>query len=336
MSDYPLGPATVTHPKRPVLAATHFPESFVSILIDLIHLPIRFVPLDAACRSDSSALLVGPIAGRGEIGDAVRAWYGEGDNRPLLVCPGNPDIASWLEETEMDRLIWATIALPPGPKDRRIILRALESSQSEISRLKESLVSLELRHRGLQDLARKLRWDASTCPLTGVFNRRAIEGFLEDELARASGCRPLAVGLVDIDRFRETNKRHLHTGGDLVLHEVARVMSSSIRESDALGRIGGDEFLIVARNTGVDGASALAERIRQNIDDAEFTCLTGVTKTTVSIGFAVAQANDIVTVQKMKELAAKALLDAKDAGRNRAVICPVMPSSMATDAQGHS
>jgi len=327
MDDYPPGLVTVINSKPPVIAAIHFPEALGSLFVDLIHHPIRFVSVDEACHPQVSVLLVGPNAGRGEIGDAIRLWFSEGDNRPLLVCTGNPDLTSWLESREMDRLVWATIAFPPGPRERRIILRAVESSHGEVSRLRQSLVSLEVRHRGLQDLARKLRWDASTCPLTGVFNRRAIESFLEDELARTSTCNPLAVGLVDIDRFRETNKQHLHTGGDLVLHEVARVMASSIRESDALGRIGGDEFLIVARNTGLEGAAILAERIRQNIENTEFSCMTGITKATVSIGFAVAEAGNPVTVQKMKEQAAKALLDAKESGRNRAVISLASPKN---------
>lgn len=321
--------------KPPVIAAVHFPEAIASLFVDLIHYPIRFVTVDEACHSQVSVLLVGPNAGRGHMGDAFRLWFREGDNRPLLVCTADPDLACWLDGPEMDRLVWATIGFPPGPRERRIILRAVESSHGEVSRLRQSLVSLEVRHRGLQDLARKLRWDASTCPLTGVFNRRAIESFLEEELARTSGCSPFAVGLVDIDRFRETNKQHLHTGGDMVLHEVARVMATSIRESDALGRIGGDEFLIVARNTGMEGAAILAERIRQNIEKTEFSCITGVTKATVSIGFAVAEAGNPVTVQKMKEHAAKALLDAKEAGRNRAVICSALPK-MAPDAQAPS
>lgn len=316
---------TVTNSKPPVIAAIHFPETLGHLFVDLIYYPIRFVAVDEACHPQVSVLLVGPNAGRGEIGEAIRLWFAEGDNRPLLVCTGDPDLASWLESPEMDRLVWATIRVPPGLGERRIILRAVEASHGEVSRLRQSLVSLEVRHRGLQDLARKLRWDASTCPLTGVFNRRAIESFLEEELARTSGCNSLAIGLVDIDRFRETNKLHLHTGGDLVLHEAARVMASSIRESDALGRIGGDEFLIVARNTGMDGAAILAERIRLNIENTEFSCITGTTKATVSIGFAVAEAGNPVTAQKMKELAAKALLEAKEAGRNRAIICPALP-----------
>ena len=329
----PCGLETVTHTKPPVIAAVHFPEVIGSLFVDLLQFTIRFVSLIEACDPRVSVLLVGPNATRGDIGDSIRAWFSEGDNRPLLVCPGTPDLASWLEGQEMDRLVWATLCFPPGQRERRIILRAVESSHGEASRLRQSLVSLEVRHRGLQDLARKLRLDASTCPLTGVFNRRAIESFLENEVARTSDCNPLAVGLVDIDRFRETNKRHLHTGGDLVLHEAARVMASSIRESDVLGRIGGDEFLIVARNTGLEGAAILAERIRQNIENAVFTCPKELIKTTVSIGFAVAVTNNAVSAQTLKEHAAKALLDAKNAGRNRAVINEILPK-FTQDGQG--
>lgn len=320
MTGYPLGSETVSHSPPPILAAAHFPDHSRDQLADLIQHPILFVSIEEACRSRASVLLVGPEADRALIEAAIRAWFREGDNRPLLVCPGQADLAAWLETPEMDNLVWATFSLPPGRTDRRIIQRAVESSRTEVSRLRESLVSLEARNQGLQDLARKLKWDASTCPLTGAFNRRAIDALLEAELARNSGACALAVGLVDIDHFRETNKRHLHTGGDLVLRGAAGVMAASIRESDALGRIGGDEFLVLARNTGIEGASVLGERIRRNIESADFHCHSGVAKASVSIGFAVAPPGVPAMSIDMKELAARALRAAKEGGRNRVVI----------------
>ncbi|MFM7110528.1 MAG: GGDEF domain-containing protein [Planctomycetota bacterium] len=305
--------------RQPIIAATLFPDILALPLADFIKLPIQFVSIDDCGRRDWRALIVGPDATRADYGRIIRAWYSEGDNRPLLACPVDGDIASWLEGPEMDRIVWNTLSVPPGPRDRRIVLRALESANSEIGRLRDSLAALEVRNRGLVDLARQLRRDATTCPLTGVFNRRAIEGLLDGEVSRRSGL-ALAVGLVDIDRFREANKRHLHTGGDIVIRGVAEVISTIIRESDAIGRIGGDEFLIIARGTGMEGATALATRIRQSVTAARFDCPNGPASASVSIGFAVAEGLQAVSAQSMRDLAAKALLDAKEAGRDRAVI----------------
>lgn len=314
-----MGPRPVNETRQPIIAATLFPDILALPLADIIQLPIQFVSIEDCSKSDWCALIVGPEATRADYGRIIRAWYSEGDNRPLLACPVDGNIASWLEGREMDRIIWNTLSVPPGPRDRRIVLRALESAKSEIGRLRDSLASLEVRNRGLIDLASQLRRDATTCPLTGVFNRRAIEGLLEGEVAGRSGS-PLSVGFVDIDRFRETNKRHLHTGGDIVIRGVADVISTIIRESDALGRIGGDEFLIIARGTGMEGATALATRIRQSVTAARFDCQNGPASTTVSIGFAVAEGIQAVSAQSLKDMAAKALLEAKEAGRDRAVV----------------
>src|SRR5262249_13529407 len=82
--------------------------------------------------------------------------------------------------------------------------------------------------------------------------------------ARYSG--PLALGYVDVDHFKRVNTEYLLTGGDQVLRALARVLASSVREVDSVGRVGGEEFLVIARDTDAAGVSTLAERIRSTVE----------------------------------------------------------------------
>ncbi len=123
---------------------------------------------------------------------------------------------------------------------------------------------------------------ARTDPLTGVANRRATAEELERQIsaARRYG-HDLSVVAVDVDHFKVINDTYGHQRGDEVLADVARVLASQLRESDRLGRWGGEEFLIVAPHTDAEQAAALAERCRsalvaQPAEDLEVTATFGV------------------------------------------------------------
>lgn len=103
-----------------------------------------------------------------------------------------------------------------------------------------------------------------TDTLTGVANRRHLNDRLEMELARqARYDQPLSVILTDIDRFKHVNDTYGHAAGDAVLKAFARTLESSIRGSDFLARYGGEEFVLLLPNTGIEEATALAERMRE-------------------------------------------------------------------------
>ena len=153
-------------------------------------------------------------------------------------------------------------------------------------------------------------------PLTGLFNRRAIEGLAQAEVRRHNRYgNPLAVGLLDVDYFKRINTDYDLSGGDEVLKGLARILTGSLREVDSIGRIGGEEFLIIARETNSEGAAALAERVRQTVTATPISYLHHRISITASLGFAVAEEGVKVDYQQIYQLAAGMLSASKRQGR---------------------
>jgi diguanylate cyclase (GGDEF)-like protein len=162
---------------------------------------------------------------------------------------------------------------------------------------------------------------ALTDPLTGLLNRRAIEEVATAELRRHARYRGhLALGIIDVDHFKHINDTYLYPGGDAVLISLTRVLGGLLRTVDSIGRIGGEEFLVVAPETTVEGAVVLAERIRTTVERTAFAYDGATIPVKVSAGFAVAQPGARADFARMKHLASEAVHEAKEAGRNRAVV----------------
>jgi diguanylate cyclase len=192
---------------------------------------------------------------------------------------------------------------------------------AEAELLARQAAELEEDNRWLRRQALALECSAMTDPLTGLLNRRAIEAVAEYEVRRRERYPgALAVGLVDADHSREINHRHLLPGGDQALIGLARALAGSLRSPDLVGRVGGEEFLVVAPQTDRVGAGVLAERLRATAAEARVTYRGQAIPLTVSIGFAVAAAGVGADGNALRHLAAAALAAAKAAGRNRAVI----------------
>lgn len=168
---------------------------------------------------------------------------------------------------------------------------------------------------------------ASTDQLTGLPNPSATH----DELARLvaaaqRGGRPLAVALLDIDRFKRVNDRFGHAKGDEVLAAVGRAVAGATRASDFAGRFGGEEFLILMPDTDADGAHEVAERVRDALEALEVDGIEhGVTG---SLGVAL-YPRDAIEAAGLVRRADKAMYAAKDAGRNRVVVVSGEPVSAA-------
>lgn len=152
---------------------------------------------------------------------------------------------------------------------------------------------------------------------TRLWNRGAILEVLDREvsLARKEGS-SLGVAMADLDRFKAVNDAHGHQAGDAVLLEAARRMRASVRHQDAVGRYGGEEFLVVLPETDLAGAADTAERIRAAVA-AEKMAAGGVDlAVTVSLGVT-ARAGPDLSPEGLVEAADRALYEAKAAGRNR-------------------
>jgi diguanylate cyclase (GGDEF)-like protein len=207
-------------------------------------------------------------------------------------------------------------------RSRDALLDELRGLNQELERrVAERTRELEEANHLLQQRTRELERLALTDPLTGLFNRRAMDELARFELKRhARYPSPLTLGLIDVDHFKNINTEYLYTGGDEVLKALARILVSTLREVDSVGRIGGEEFLVIARETGHEGALHLAERIRATVAATPIPYDGHAISLTVSIGVAVAEVGVPTTQQTLFEAAAGALARAKQAGRNRVVL----------------
>ncbi len=211
--------------------------------------------------------------------------------------------------------------------EARVAQRTQELEQAN-HLLQQRTAELEDANQLLQQRTRELERLVLIDPLTGLFNRRAMDGLSLAELKRHARYRnPLSLGLVDVDHFKDINTVFDLTGGDEALKALSRILTSTIREVDSVGRVGGEEFLIIARETDEAGALSLAERIRSTVEATAIEFRGQTIRMTVSLGFAVADSNIPADYPAMYAAAANALNAAKRAGRNRYVIRCMEPSA---------
>jgi diguanylate cyclase (GGDEF)-like protein/PAS domain S-box-containing protein len=172
----------------------------------------------------------------------------------------------------------------------------------------------------VQLLNAELEQMALTDYLTNLYNRRYFMQHGAEEIKRANRNRqPLAVLMLDIDEFKKVNDTHGHQVGDAVLQQVAAVLKASLRETDIIGRLGGEEFGMLLPNTPLHDAALLAERIRQSIADMLLQtpgdALIG-SSITISIG-AAAFTTEMTSIDDLLRNADTAMYRAKNSGRNR-------------------
>jgi diguanylate cyclase (GGDEF)-like protein len=158
--------------------------------------------------------------------------------------------------------------------------------------------------------------------LTGLLRREAILEQLDRELERALRYgRPLTVAMADLDHFKAINDRHGHLAGDSLLRRMAQVIAGGLRGTDWIGRYGGEEFLLVLPETGMEGAAAVAEKIRHSVQGTPVPLDDGTpARATVSIGLAsldAAAGPGKVFGRDLIAAADRSLYEAKHAGRNR-------------------
>jgi diguanylate cyclase (GGDEF)-like protein len=164
--------------------------------------------------------------------------------------------------------------------------------------------------------ARRLRVMALTDELTRLPNRRHIMLVAAEAFASARAtAHPMSVIMFDIDHFKRINDTWGHAAGDLVLQRVAHSCRVSLRPGDLLGRIGGEEFLVVARDASAEGAAGLAERLRSAVESTRFSDIDSSLVVTISLG--VASSENFTSFEKLMQRADALLYEAKEGGRNR-------------------
>jgi two-component system cell cycle response regulator len=163
-----------------------------------------------------------------------------------------------------------------------------------------------------------LRIQATHDPLTGVWNRRAILEVLGNELARSRrDGPPVAVAIADLDHFKRINDTYGHVAGDMALCEAVSRMHALLRPYDAIGRYGGEEFLIVLPGCTAQDALKLAERLRLGISQETMSISGGRIVVTCSLGLAASDTIAAPDATSLIRAADAALYRAKAYGRNR-------------------
>lgn len=165
-----------------------------------------------------------------------------------------------------------------------------------------------------------LRRLATTDGLTGTLNRRSFFERGNEEVQRAKRYgRSLGILMVDIDHFKSINDTHGHPAGDEAIRSLVRCIRSVVRQTDIVGRLGGEEFALLLPETPLDGAALVGERLRHALADNRVPAAAGVTFSfTASVGVSQLGASDAV-LDSLLARADEALYRAKRGGRNRVV-----------------
>ncbi|MCC5881957.1 MAG: diguanylate cyclase [Halomonas sp.] len=285
----------------------------------------RFEPFPSAVGRRTTAPMV-LVDSRAEPIGLERAPGPQPDLSHSPLCLPPPSLMAWLsgrqaraalildiDETTPGRSL--AICRDRQPRHLAPPLRHLLLQLAQLAALRGTLLNQkrETRHRyrELHERNTKLQWLAYTDPLTQVANRQRIERLLEAELTVADkGGSPLALLLFDIDHFKSINDTHGHGVGDQVLHRVAQIAQAQLRDSDHLGRWGGEEFIAVVPGCDLELAQELAWRLCRSLNECR---IAPVGRVTASFGIAVSQPGD--TSRKLVQRADRAMYCAKRAGR---------------------
>lgn len=201
--------------------------------------------------------------------------------------------------------------------ESRVFARNLLRLLARRLRQDNQLVHQSLEQRALSEQHARLD------PLTGLYNRRWLDETLPGLLQRhrAQG-RRLSLLMLDIDHFKRYNDSAGHLAGDQALLTVANVLLSQIRDDDQAVRYGGEEFLIVLPDTGIEDALPICERLRLHVQDASIMDTVGAALPGVTLSIGLAEWAPFETPEQLIARADAALYQAKAAGRNRVVLSP--------------
>ena len=185
-----------------------------------------------------------------------------------------------------------------------------------IARIKvgERIINLQ---KKLNTAYEEMKLKATHDFLTGILNRSAILEYFEKsmKLKKRNSNNNIGIAMLDIDHFKNINDTYGHQTGDLVLKEFVKILQKSLRDSDYLGRYGGEEFLLIIQDTTSDKQSIIKsfDRIRKSIETTKISTSSGLVSITASIGCSIAEKNVDSSIKKADD----ALYKAKENGRNR-------------------
>lgn len=197
----------------------------------------------------------------------------------------------------------------------------LEARVRSMLRIKRLQDELDQKNRELEVANKRLRKLSITDGLTELFNHRHVHELLHEEFERTkrSG-EPMAVVMMDLDRFKQVNDTYGHPTGDVILYETAQILKETAREIDMVGRYGGEEFIIILPGADEEAAEQFAERVRTRVEEHVFRDEENEVTMTMSGGAAsFPSAEDFDNPDMLIKRADEALYHAKESGRNRIV-----------------
>ena len=230
------------------------------------------------------------------------------------------DFNGTLETSESDR--YQLLMADAGFKNNPLLpeLQQLHELYLIVSKRTERLLKEKKQlETQLSNMNRSLDLATRIDPMTGLVNRRGIMEMIEQEFSRAHRHqRPTSIIMSDLDYFKKVNDTHGFNTGDDVLVEVSRVLRSCLRNEDICSRWGGEEFLFLLPETPLDGALAVANKIRESVAMTEFKANRPGIQLTISLG--ICEYHPDQNIFEAISRADQALRQAKLGGRNRAMM----------------
>ncbi len=253
-------------------------------------------------EEDYDLILLDHVLPDGNAFDVMEALRQNNSPTPVIVITGHADEVT------------ASQAIQAGAADylnkKEVTGESLHQSINNI--LEKQRLQMEIRAA-----MGKMAEMATTDELTKLYNRRYCTEALERDIARTSRYGgELTVCLIDLDNFKKINDSYGHAAGDVVLTEVAKLLTKNMRTADCLGRYGGEEFLAILPNTNCDSTALVCERFRKAVANHAFAFNEVHFQITVSIGIAQMEDNRL-SMTDLINRADQALYKAKEAGRNR-------------------
>lgn len=241
---------------------------------------------------------------------------------------GTPINIEVLHNKKSGQPYWVNLIITPVYREGQLThFVAVIHDISEIVYIRDQLTAInrsleskvQRRTEDLEKLNQQLLEQSRVDPLTGALNRRAFFENADSEIKRSKRSRqPISFALIDIDHFKSINDQYGHDAGDSVLKQTVIALKQQLRETDELYRIGGEEFIVIMKDTDEQESQVVAERLRNSVETNQVPVTWLITNVTISIGLFSQCGNTSTKTSLIK--ADAALYKAKNTGRNR-VVC---------------
>jgi two-component system, cell cycle response regulator len=257
-------------------------------------------------------------------GNEAHATLIRDDAPPLAIVdwmmPGREGVEVCRELRKAGKTSYTYVVMLSGRREKEDFIAGLAAGADEYVRKPFDIDELHARIQAAERILRlheELRTKANEDHLTGLMNRGAILSLLQRICSHVEReAKGVAVIFVDLDNFKAVNDKYGHLVGDAVLREIAQRLGWSLRAYDAVGRYGGEEFLIVLPACAGNDARHIAERLRSLVAEEPVNTSAGPIAMTVSLGVADSERRH-PAVDDLIDRADRALYHAKQAGRNR-------------------